>query len=297
MILAAGLGTRLRPLTDTKPKALVPVANKPIIARVIEYLKGYGIRQIVVNTHHHYRQVVDYLDHGRPFGMDIDVRVEPEILGTGGGIRNTVDFWDDESFIVLNSDILTTVDLNAAWEVHRGSNSLATLILHDYPQFNQIRMDSNQNITAISRQKTTGAWAFTGIHIIEPGLLSHIPQTGFSDIIECYQRFIRAGESIRGYISRGHAWFDIGTMEQYIMANQALLDQKLYAVGQSCTLDPSAKLEEWAVLGDRVRIEKRALIKRSILWDDVIVKQGVKIIDSVVSSSKIVDKDTAGEMI
>ncbi|MFC1821851.1 sugar phosphate nucleotidyltransferase [Thermodesulfobacteriota bacterium] len=297
MILAAGLGTRLQPLTDTKPKALVPVVNKPCIARVIEYLKGYGIRHIVVNSHHHYQQMLDYLDHGRPFGLDIEVRVEQEILGTGGGIRNTSDFWDDEPFIVINSDILTNIDLKPALDFHRGSGSLATLILHDYAAFNQIRMDSGQNITEISRQKSPGGRAFTGIHIIEPGLLSHIPETGFSDIIECYQRLIRAGESIKGYISRGHTWFDIGSMEPYVKANHALLGPKLFPSGRHCFLDSSAKLEEWAIIGEKTRIENHALIKRSILWDEVIVKPGVKVIDSVVSSFRIVDRDVTAEMI
>ena len=109
MILAAGLGTRLHLLTEKRPKALMPVVNIPIICRIIEHLKGHGISRIVVNAHHHYRQLIDYLDGGRPFGLEIDVRVEPELLGTGGGIKNTSDFWDNDPFFIINGDILTDI--------------------------------------------------------------------------------------------------------------------------------------------------------------------------------------------
>ncbi|MDY7038929.1 MAG: nucleotidyltransferase family protein, partial [Thermodesulfobacteriota bacterium] len=187
MILAAGLGTRLRPLTDNRPKALIPVTNKPIITRAVEYLKKHGISRIVVNAHHHHEQIVDYLDGGRPFGLDIDVRVEPKILGTGGGIKNVSDFWGDEPFIVINSDILTNIDLSPAYEHHLTSGSLATLILHDREPFNQIRTDNNQNITDIAKKNIPGRLAFTGIHIMDPGLLSHIPEGKFFDIIDCYR--------------------------------------------------------------------------------------------------------------
>ena len=88
IILAAGLGTRLRPLTEIKPKALMPVVNRPIIERNIDYLKKYGVNKIIINSHHHFEQLLRHIDHGKPFGIDIEVRVETEILGTGGGIRN-----------------------------------------------------------------------------------------------------------------------------------------------------------------------------------------------------------------
>ena len=101
MILAAGLGTRLHPLTDIKPKALMPVVNRPIIDRVISYLEGHGVTQIIVNAHHHSRQILDHLQGGRPFRTAIDIRVEPEILGTGGGIKNTSNAVQRHSWRVL----------------------------------------------------------------------------------------------------------------------------------------------------------------------------------------------------
>ena len=161
MILAAGLGTRLRPLTLNTPKALMPVGNVPIIDRIIEYLKTYGISELVVNAHHHYEQIAEHLNSGRHFGINIDVRVEPNILGTGGGIKNTEDFWDKAPFIVINGDVLTNINLRNAYKAHERSGSLATLILHDQPPFNQLKIDDKKNITHIAGKNLDNRLAFS----------------------------------------------------------------------------------------------------------------------------------------
>jgi len=291
MILAAGLGTRLRPLTDSIPKALVPVVNKPMIKRVIEYLKGCGTEEIVVNAHHHHEQIVDYLDGGKPFGLKIDVRVEPEILGTGGGIKNTEGFWDNEPFIVFNSDILTNIDLGQAYEAHRKSKGLVTLILHDREPHNQISVDHSGKITDIAPANAPGRLAFTGVHIIGPGLLSHIPDEGYSNIIDCYITLIRSGAEIRYHITEGHYWNDIGTVNSYKQVNKDLLDQTRFSIAPDCKIDPSARLEDWAVVGERATLEESVEIRGSILWDGVRIKQGRRVVDSIVTSDKTVDRD------
>ena len=291
MILAAGLGTRLRPLTDRIPKALMPVVNIPMIKRVIEYLKGYGIEGIVVNTHHHYKQIVDYLDGGKPFGLKIDVLVEPEILGTGGAVKNAEGFWGDDPFIVFNSDILTDIDLSQAYEAHRKSNGLATLILHDHEPFNQISIDHSGKITDIARGNMPGRLAFTGIHIIGPELLSHIPEEGFSDIIDCYITLIQSGKEIRYHIAEGHYWYDIGTVNSYRQVNKDLLDQTRFSVAPECQIASSATLRDWAIVGERTTLEESVQIRGSILWDGVRVKQGRRVVDSIVTSNRTVDRD------
>ena len=296
MILAAGLGTRLRPLTDKIPKALIPVVNRPVISRVINYLKAHGIRHIVVNAHHHYKQISDYLKGGSPFGLEIDVRVEHEILGTGGGLKNTSDFWDDEPFIVINGDILTDIELYPAYEHHKKSGALTTLILHDCEPFNQIQTGSNGTITDIAQKNMTGRSAFTGIHIMEPGLLSHIPEGKYSDIIDCYRRLIHSGNLISAYYSQGHYWRDIGTVSSYKRANRELLDEEVISLDSDCHVDPSVRLEEWAVLGKKSHIERDVEIRRSILWEGVRVRAGIKVIDSIVTSFRVVDRDLIGKI-
>jgi mannose-1-phosphate guanylyltransferase len=269
MILAAGLGTRLKPLTDRKPKALMPIENIPIIGRTIEYLKQFGIHQIIVNTHHHSEQILDYLDAGRPFGVEIDVRVEAQILGTGGGLRNTWDFWDHDPFIVINSDILTNINLDEAYAHHRSAGAMATLILHRCDPFNQIQIDEHHCITNIGRQNIPAGWAFTGIHIMDPVLLTHIPNTGFSDIIDCYRTLIQAKKRIYAFVVQGHYWRDIGCVDSYIQANKEILDQakKTFSIGLHTRVHPSTGLSEWAVIGNHGILEEKVEIRRSILWD------------------------------
>ncbi len=291
MILAAGLGTRLRPLTSNIPKALVPVGNRPVIEKVIEYLKTQGVTEFVVNAHHHHKQIVKHLDDIGQLGAKIEVRVEPKILGTGGGIKNTEDFWDTDPFFVINVDILSDIDLAQAYEAHKKDCNLATLILHDHEPFNQIRIDDRLNITDIARENQTGRLAFTGIHIIEPELLSHIKRGVHSNIIDCYRELIKAGEPIRGYISEGHRWRDIGSIESYILANKDALRGKSSLVDPGCHIEASSKLMDWAVIGAKAIIEHDVEIRRSILWENVKIRKGIKVIDSIVTASREVRSD------
>ena len=295
MILAAGLGTRLRPLTEKRPKALMPVANQPIIAWVIEYLKAQGVSEIVVNAHHHHAQLLSYLDGGKPFGLPVQVRVEEEILGTGGGIKNTEDFWDDAPFLVINGDILTDIDLGEAYESHLKSHELVTLVLHHCEPFNQIQVDDRGNILDIAKQNMAGRLAFTGIHVISPALLAHIPEGIFYDIIVCYQKLISSGSQVRAFVSKGHSWRDIGSVQSYIEANRELAGKR-FVIGPGCEIDPSVKFEDWAVVGEKSVLEKGAEIRASILWEGAKVRKDVKIVNSVVTGSREVTSDLAEQL-
>ncbi len=295
MILAAGLGTRLRPLTEMKPKALMPVANKPILVRNIEYLISHGIMEIIVNAHHHSQQVVNYLKDCASFGLRIEVKVEPEILGTGGGIKSTEHFWDNEPFFVVNSDILTDIDLAAVYRVHQSSGALVTLVLHDCEPYNQLQVDDQWNITDIAKQNMPGRLAFTGIHVIAPEALSNIPTGVFSDIIECYRGLIRLGQPVRACLVRGHYWRDIGNIQSYLEANRELAGNS-FVIGPGCSVDSSVKLIDWGVLGEKGHLHMNAEVERSVLWDRVILKEGIKVVDAVVTSGRVVDHDLRGEV-
>ncbi len=296
MILAAGLGTRLKSLSVDKPKALVPIGNKPVIDRVINYLKGFHVSEMVVNAHHHHQQIVKHLDGGRPFDVNIQVRVEPEILGTGGGIKNTEDFWDTDPFVVINSDILTNIDLSKACEHHRRNGNLATLILHDQPPFNQIEIDSRMNILDIAVNNRPGRLAFTGIHIIDPKLLDYIPGRIFSSIIDCYEELTRKNKPVRAYISTGHRWLDIGSIENYILANKEALGEESFLLASRSQIHRSVKLKDWAIIGEKACLEQGVEISRSILWEKVTVKKGVKVVDSIVTASKKVTRNLIGKI-
>ena len=296
MILAAGFGTRLLPLSLGLPKALMPVGNVPVIDRVIESLKDHGVTDIVVNAHHHYHQLARHLHSGFSFGVPVQVLVERVILGTGGGIRNTEGFWDADPFIVINSDVLTDINLSEAYEYHISHGTLATLILHERKPFNQVQVDSNSNILDFGDKDSPGRLAFTGIHIIDPDLLHHIPRAVFSDIITCYRNLIRSGKPIRGHIVRGHYWYDIGTVESYVLANKEFLREKQFLLGNPVQIHNSVKLEEWAIVGDNVRIEEGVEISRSVLWENVAVRKGRRIVDSIVTSWNDVGRDLINEV-
>jgi mannose-1-phosphate guanylyltransferase len=295
MILAAGFGTRLRPLTEVKPKALMPVANKPILARNIEYLISHGITEIIVNAHHHSQQIVEYLQDGSSFGLNIEVKVEPEILGTGGGIKNAEDFWDKNPFFVINSDILTDINLAAVYRVHEASEALVTLVLHDCEPYNQIQVDDRWNITHIAKTNTPGRFAFTGIHVIHPEVLSHIPQGVFSDIIECYRRLIGLGKSIRACLVQDHYWREIGSLQSYFEANRELAGNS-FVIGPDCAVDSSVKLMDWGVIGENSILGEGAKVQRSVLWEGVTVEEAIQVVDAVVTSGRVVDHDLHGEV-
>jgi len=297
MILAAGLGTRLRPLTLNRPKALIPVGNTPVIDRTLKYLKACGVSQVVVNAYHHYQKVAMHLHGGRRFGIKIEVRVEQEIMGTGGGIKNTENFWDTDPFIVINGDIITNIDLAAALEAHKKNRGLVTLILHDYKPFNQIQIDDRLNIIDIAAETHTFRLAFTGIHIIEPELLTLIPEGVSSNIIDCYRQLIGLGKPIKAHVSNGHYWRDIGTISSYVLANREALREASFLLAPGCQVHSSARLRDWAVIGEKACLEEGVEISRSILWEGIKIKKGTKVIDSIVTSSKEVDRDLIAKIL
>ena len=292
MILAAGGGTRLKPLTDLCPKVLVPVVNEPVLGRVIEFLEAHGVEEIVVNAHHHYQKMVDYLKQGNRSGVNMEIRIEKKILGTGGGIKNTQDFWGQDPFIVINGDILTDIDLRTVYEYHLKRNNLITMVLHDFPVHNKIRVDNEMNILSVGPgTNLKGALAFTGIQVIDPEVLDTMPENKNYSIIACYKKLIDLKKPLRGYLATGHSWVDIGTIPDYMRSNFELLPPEKLAIARECSIDPDATLKEWAVIGKGSSIEKGALVKRSVLWSDVVVREGVKVVDSIVTTGVVVEAD------
>jgi mannose-1-phosphate guanylyltransferase len=287
MIMAAGFGTRLKPLTDKIPKALVPVVNRPILDRNIEYLAGFGIRDIIINTHYHMEQIENYAKACKIPGVNLHLSPEPEILGTGGGLSNCRDFLNDDTFIVINSDILTDIDLDQAVKSHMESGAIVTMVLHDCPRFNQVEV-KNSRVEAIYKDAAPGRLAFTGIHVFSPEVFDYLPPEGYADIISvCYRPMIESGRAINAHTVTGNYWHDIGTIESYIKANLDLLgfENKRFVQGENTRVDMSAKLKNWAVIGSNVTIGKDAVIDSSIIWDNMNIDDGLNVKDAVVIPS------------
>jgi mannose-1-phosphate guanylyltransferase len=286
MIMAAGFGTRLKPLTDHIPKALVPVLNRPLLERNIEYLAGYGIKDIIINAHYHMEQIERYIKKCKIPGVNLSISLEPEILGTGGGLLNCRAFLTDDTFILINSDILTNIDLDQAVASHMKSGAIVTMVLHDYQRFNQVEVKNNR-VNAIYKDAVPGRFAFTGIHVLSPLVFDYLPSKGYADIIpECYTPLIRSGKSINAYMATGHYWYDIGTIDSYAKASLDFLRFKKQQIvkGENIRLDASATLKNWAVIGNNVTIEKDVVIDSSIVLDNSVIKKGTYIKDSIVIS-------------
>ncbi|MFZ5431610.1 MAG: nucleotidyltransferase family protein [Bacteroidota bacterium] len=234
ILFSAGYGTRLKPLTDHKPKALVEVAGKPVLQHNIEKLVRAGCQRIVVNVHHFPGQIRDFLKSRHHFGIEMLISDETdEILDTGGGLLKAASlFKPDETIIAHNVDVLSDLDLNLVLERHTLRNDLATLVVRDRVTQRYLLFDEKMKLQGWMNQSTgekiippgeSGSaftpLAFSGIQVISPELLSLIPQRGRFSIIETYLSLVQAGR-IYGFQDRSEVWIDIGKPEQLMEAER-----------------------------------------------------------------------------
>lgn len=227
MILAAGLGTRLRPLTNTIPKPLLPVGGTPLIVWNVLLLKRHGFRQVVINLHHLAPMIEQALGTGSKFGVRIIYSHEPVILGTGGGIKQAEPHFSGEPVLILNGDTLVELDLEALCDFHRARNAAATLVLRedaDAARWGLVEVGDEGQILRITGKGlmdpvSSTSRMFAGIHILHPRLLREVPKGTASSIIDPYVRAIAQGEPVLGYDLQGY-WSDIGTAERYAQAER-----------------------------------------------------------------------------
>ncbi len=225
MILAAGFGTRLRPLTDRIPKPLLPVDGVPLIEWNLFLLKRHGFHEVVINLHYLGHRIEQALGDGSKFGLRILYSHEPIILGTGGGIKQAESHFGGEPVLILNGDTLVELDLEELWDFHHTRHAAATLVLRDDPdaaQWGLVEVGARDRIVRITGRGLTGDFPttprmFAGIHIVHPRLLRSVPKGVASSIIDPYVAAIEQGESVLGYDLRGY-WSDIGTPERYAQA-------------------------------------------------------------------------------
>ena len=239
MILAAGLGTRLRPLTDDRPKALVEVGGRTLLEITLARLRTFGIREVIVNVHHFADMVVDYFKANQNFGMRIEVSREDVLLDTGGGLKRAAWFFledatdRDQPFLLHNVDVLSTIDIAAMVRFHNEQRALATLAVQDRKSSRYLLLDEQLQLcgrrferedrTELARPaQPLQALAFSGIHVISPRLLSLMTGDGAFSIIDAYLRLAASGEGIAAYRADGSYWRDLGTFDSLQQAEQDL---------------------------------------------------------------------------
>ncbi len=227
MILAAGLGTRLRPLTNAIPKPLLPLAGRPLIEWNLLLLRRHGVRDVVINIHHLGEQIAQALGDGSRLGMALRFSREPVILGTGGGLKQAESFFGSEPFFVLNGDTLVDLDLDAVRRMQGAGRAVATMVLREDPdveRWGPVEVDADGRILRIhGRGRREGAAVtrlmFAGIHLMDRSLLSRVPVGKESSIIEAYVQALGDGAVILGYRMTGY-WSDIGTAAAYEQAQR-----------------------------------------------------------------------------
>ncbi len=297
IILAAGYGKRLQPLTKYIPKALVPILGKPALAHVFNRLLPFNAQQIGINLHYQSEKIITFLQSQWMPHLNIKISLEEEILGTGGAIFNFRDFLrKNENFILYNSDIISDINLSAAYQQHCQRKALATLILWDYPPINTVLVDENERILQFfsnneqqqqqqrHSKKPGNLLTFTGISIINSKILDYIPE-GYCEMPHIYQNIIktRAG-NILGIKGRGHYWTDFGTPSKYLNTHLMLMkraDPKekflseglIYKHG-GIKISDSVHLEGFISLGNRSIIGDNVFLKDCVVWPETRVKSG-----------------------
>jgi NDP-sugar pyrophosphorylase family protein len=237
MVLAAGLGTRLRPLTNDRPKALVEVGGRTMLEITLERLRAFGVREVIVNVHHYADMVIEYLRVHHNFDMRIEVSREGVLLDTGGGIKKAAWFFleggEDEPFLVHNVDVMSTIDLAALFHAHTERDALATLAVQDratsrYLLFNNEgelcgrRAGRDGTPEMVRACAGTNALAFSGIHVLSPRLLKRMDEARAFSIIATYLRLAGEGEKILAFHADAYQWRDLGKPENVAEAAREL---------------------------------------------------------------------------
>ncbi|HKZ77621.1 MAG TPA: NDP-sugar synthase [Pyrinomonadaceae bacterium] len=302
MILSAGYGTRLWPLTEDRTKPAIPILGKPLVGYVAEYLASYGCTHVVVNLHHRPESVRAALGNGGKFGVTLQYVEEPTILGTSGALDNARALLEDGTFIVINGKIITDIDLSAAITTHRYSEAIATLVL--------LPNAARERFTIV---ETEGGFVkgfagmpeplaesgkeplmFTGIQILEPAIFKYIPRNVFShSTTDVYPRAIASGERIAAHVATGK-WYELSTLQRYLDISLMLLAEKgrRFDAGAGSVISPGATVDR-AILWDGVTVGSGARVRHAILGDNVEVRAGDVIEDAAVVRASLIEGKTA----
>jgi NDP-sugar pyrophosphorylase family protein len=295
MILSAGYGTRLWPLTEDRTKPAIPILGKPLVGYVAEYLARYGCDEIAVNLHHRPESVRAALGDGGRFGVKLHYVEEPEILGTSGAIDNARALLDGDTFVVVNGKIITDIDLNAAFETHRRTDAIATLVLLPNTRrekFSVVNTDGDF-LRGFGGMPTESPEApplmFTGIQILEPRIFDYIPHAVFShSTTDVYPQALAKGERIAVHVAAGR-WLELSTIPRYLDISLLLLSE----LGQSITAGTGSRIASTAdvaqsVLWDNVVIDGGARVRRAILGDGVKIETGETVENAAVVRADLI---------
>ncbi len=305
MIMAAGVGSRLEPLSSVIPKPLVPLANTPTMDILVKHLKSFGIKDVIANTYYKAEYIQNHYKDNN-FGMNFQFIKETELSGTAGGVKKCQFFFNEgEDFIVMSGDGLTDVDIEKAYFSHKESNSIATIITKevehkDVSKYGIIVTDKNgfvesfQEKPSINEAKSN--LANTGIYIFNYTIFSFIPQNTFYDFAKnVFPAILSSGIKINTYTHTGY-WSDIGSLEQYKESNRDIVNRKIssfypqiiesingkYVCGKDTKIGENTSFHGENIVGSNCTIGKNCKIINSILWDNIFIQNNLTIENSII---------------
>ena len=324
MILAAGLGTRLRPLTNVVSKPMVRMAGRPCMEHAVRLLKKHGVTEIVVNLHYKPELIREHFGNGEAFGVHIEYSYEKELMGTAGGFKRVEAFFGEEPALIVSGDALTDIDLGKFLRFHKENKAIATLALKrvaDPTQYGVVVREKERIVRFQEKPKREEAisnLANTGIYLFEPDIFGFIPEGTFYDFgKQLFPELLKKDEKMCGYVMREY-WCDVGDLNVYREAHYDMLtgvvavelpgkrfegniwlgervtvhpDAVLVGpvlVGNNCTLREGSRVYGPSILGDNTVVGKNAEIKRSILWNQVVVEDEAELADSVVADDCVI---------
>jgi NDP-sugar pyrophosphorylase family protein len=300
-VLGAGLGTRLRPLTELRPKPLVPIFNKPLITFAFDHLMAVGVSRIVVNTHHcpeAYSQWLGDISGCTEYrGRPVFFRHEPVLLETGGGIKNAADLIGASPFLVYNGDVLADFPLEPLIEAHRRSGNIATLALRSSGGERRIQCDPSTGHISDMRGLIGGcanpSFLFTGVSVFSPEIFQHIPAGNVVSIIPVLVDLIRQGATVGGEVIDEGVWFDIGNVSSYLGVHRLLaegqhsfsyLDSGWYEPLQAGSrIHPSAVITGASAVAGSAEVGERARLENVIVWPNTKIESGTILRNAVVT--------------
>ena len=290
MILAAGFGTRLFPLTIDRTKPAIPFLGKPLVGYVAEYVAKFGFKDVVVNLHHQPDSVKKALGDGSDYGVKIHYTEEnPHILGTAGALDNARHLLEDGTFVIVNGKIITDINISEAVETHRKSGAMATMVLKPNVKREKFTEVDTENgfltgfgdyahpFTAEEIRDTTGELhtplMFTGIQILEPGVFEYIPRNVYSDIVPTfYNPALKNGERIAVHVTDAN-WFELSTIPRYLDVSLEMMNGLSVLAGENCIVSGRATVKD-SVMWDNVSIGDDAHLYRTIIADNVRIEPG-----------------------
>lgn len=329
MILAAGEGMRLRPLTEHLPKPLTPVANRPVMEHTLHMLAKQGIKEVMINISYLPEMIQEYFGSGERYGLKIHYSVEDKALGTAGGVKKVEDFFND-TFLIISGDGLVDLDISRLMRQHRSKKALGTMVVHNADMKYEYGVVISSSAGLIKKFIEKPFWSDvfsskvnTGIYVFEPGIFEYIPRNRFYDFgSQVWLQLLKKKKKIFSYELKDY-WCDIGDIGVYRRAQYDALCGRVHVsmpgreiqkgiwvghdssidnratllppciIGDQCRIGPMSRIGPNTTIGDHARVGSEAVITGSVLWNNVTVSQKSILVDCIVTSQVTVNSNEA----